>query len=106
MKYTENNKEGDLYKVITIDSHVFELRFGYYEDFEKRNGEPIPIYPDFIKTPEYSENGSPFVTAMQDSCNEAKLKTNGFGFCNDCEHYECGEDFIGICVCREKRKNE
>ena len=36
----------------------------------------------------------------------AELKTNGFGFCNDCEHYECGEDFIGICVCREKRKNE
>lgn len=99
-------RDGDLYKVIKAFGKTFEVRYGYYEDFEKRNGEPIPIYPDFTKSPEYSESGSPFVTAMQDSCDFAKLKTNSFGFCNDCRHYKPGEDFIGICVCREKRKNE
>lgn len=37
-------KEGDIYKVVKIDGHVFELRFGFYEEFEREKGEPVVVY--------------------------------------------------------------
>lgn len=91
-------RDGDLYKIIEAFGKTFEVRYGYYEEFEKGTGDPIPIYPDFIKAPEYTDDGKPFVTAMQDGCSFAKMKTNGFGFCNDCEYYDGSDEFIGICL--------
>ncbi|MBE6537541.1 MAG: hypothetical protein E7673_06280 [Ruminococcaceae bacterium] len=99
-------RDGGLYKIIEILGKTFEVRYGYYEAYEREAGEPIPIYPDFLKAPEYTVDGRPFVTAMQDSCAHAKLKDYSFGFCNDCEFYEHGDDFIGVCTCKQNRKNE
>ena len=99
-------RDGDLYKMLNAFGKTFEIRYGYYEDFEKSTGEPIPIYPDFIKAPEYTDDGKLFVTAMQDSCQFARLKTNGFGFCVDCVYYDSGDDFIGTCLCEHNKKNE
>lgn len=36
-------KEGDLYKTIKIDRFTFELRFGYYADYERKTGEPVVV---------------------------------------------------------------
>ena len=49
-----NIQEGDLYEVLEVYGHTFELRYGYYEERERARGEPIPIYPDFKKHPLYT----------------------------------------------------
>ena len=46
-------QEGELFKIITLGGKSFEIKYGYYEDYERNMGDPIPIYPDFIKAPCY-----------------------------------------------------
>lgn len=89
-------KDGELYKVISLGGKEFEIRYGYYEDYERESGEPIPIYPDFIKNPCKTDDGRPFVTQMQAIC---EYGTSSFedGFCVDCKHFVEGEELIGIC---------
>lgn len=99
-------KEGDLYKVLNILGHTFKLYYGYYEECERENPavEPMPIYPDFIKIPEYTDSGQAFVTKMQDACKHYKGKSSKFNECAECEHYLHGDDLIGICTCRQNKK--
>ncbi len=96
-------RDGDLYKKITVKNKTFELRYGYYEDFERHTGEPIPIYPDFKLHPVYTDEGYPFVTQMQELCihGESKFKD---GYCVDCRHFTQGDELIGICSCEKNRK--
>lgn len=96
--------EGDLFKIISLHGRTFEIRYGYYEDYERKSefSEPIPIYPDFLKNPVYTEDGYPFVTHMQSLCEHG----NSYyieGCCSDCSHFEDGDDFIGICICDKRR---
>ena len=95
-------KEGDLYKKITLHGKTFELRYGYYEDFERDGGEPIPIYPDFKKAPLFTDGGFPFVTAMQEPC-EHYTGESGDPCCHECLFYKTGEELLGICT-QEKNK--
>lgn len=102
-----NIKEGDLYKIIKISNKEFEIRYGYYEEKDRysKYNEPIPIYPDFIKNPEYDNKGYPIVTQMQDKCKYFKgdLKEES---CYKCLHYKPHDDLIGICNCYSKRKQK
>ena len=95
-------KDGDLYKRVTVFGRTFELRYGYYVEYERSSGEPIPIYPDFTLTPEYTKNGYPFVTQMQALCPHGKSKFSD-GCCVDCKYYHHGDDLIGICTCEKNR---
>ena len=98
-------QEGALYKNVTISGHTFRLIYGYYEEFE-RNGlfnEPMPIYPDFIKEPLYTEGGVPFVTAMQDICSEYVGKPDGDS-CSDCSYFQRNADLFGFCKCPKKQR--
>lgn len=92
-------REGDLYKVITISGYTFELRFGYYAEFERDSGEPVVIYPDLIERNCYTEDGRRLVTAIQDPCSyyEVPNETARDECCNDCRHYTSEEGEIGIC---------
>lgn len=96
-------KEGDLYKIIKLYGRTFELRYGYYEEYEKGRVEPVPIYPNFQELPEYTEDGFPFVTQMQSLCphGESRFKD---GCCVDCRHYSHGEDLLGICTNVKNKK--
>ena len=49
------HKEGDLYKVITAYGRSFEIKYGYYEEIDRKNPnvEPMEIYPNFIEKPVY-----------------------------------------------------
>lgn len=96
-------RDGDVYKTLTVFGRNFELRYGYYEEFERSQGEPIPIYPDFKSNPLYTVEGHPFVTQMQELC---QYGTSAFheGCCVDCAHYRHGDDLLGICVCEQNRK--
>ena len=102
------HKEGDLYKVITAYGKNFELRYGYYEECDRLSPlcEPVVIYPDFLKEPIYTDDGTPFVTMVQDACKSYKgeTKRNPNTTCADCKYFNHGEDWIGICT--NHKKNE
>ena len=95
----EKHKEGELYRKLDIFGEQFEIRYGYYEAFERNSGVPIPIYPDFIGEPRYTASGEPFVTAMQDMCGDAEFKASGLfdECCENCRYFKRGNDLIGIC---------
>ena len=96
-------REGDLYKTIELFDRRFELYYGYYEEYERKRGEPpIPIYPDLLRSPVYTADGYPFVTQMQAVCARYTGRQED-GFCADCLYYRDGEDLIGICLCEERR---
>ena len=89
-------RDGELYKIINIYGTVFEIKYGYYEDYERENGEPIPIYPNFKEKPIYTPSGKPFVTQMQEICNLGSSKFKD-GICADCKYFKQSEDLIGVC---------
>ena len=97
-------KEGDLYARIEHAGHTFDLYYGYYEECDRQNPmvRPVPLYPDFLKHPQYDEKGRPFVTEMQDCCPYyvGNLRDDG---CYGCGHYCRLIDFIGICTCEVRR---
>lgn len=98
-------KEGDLYKIIKLFGKTFELKYGYYSENERNSkfSEVIPIYPDFIETPQYTVEGHPFVTQMQDVCAHYEGDENGED-CFSCKHYHHGDDLLGICICDLNKK--
>ncbi len=94
-------KEGDVYKILHIHDHRFELLYGYYEALERENPaiDPMPIYLVFIKEPRFTKEGFPFVTKMQDVCEHYLGKDSCYCECADCSFYSHGDDLIGICAC-------
>ena len=89
-------RDGDLYRIIFVNGRGFEIRYGYYEDFERESGEPVPIYPDLGSSLMHGEDGRRVVTAMQDVCPwfEGECSESG---CWGCRHFEPADDLIGIC---------
>lgn len=92
--------EGELYKVLNVGGTEFPLYYGYYEEFERNSpsAEPIPIYPDFLKEPQYTQEGKPFVTKMQDACAVYRGTMYDTNECGECIYFEPGEELIGICT--------
>lgn len=100
-------REGDIYKVIRVGDKTFEIVYGYYSEEEKQWEEPMPILPDFTKTPIYTINGEPLITRIQDACEfyEVSGKKEGDFWCADCLHNKSPKDEISICGCEHNRKN-
>ncbi len=98
-------KEGNLYKVLTVEGKTFEIRYGYYSDSEREIWEPTPLFPNFEKNPMYTDCGHSFVTAEQDVCEHfsPKPKISGENWCADCIYYGHGEEIIGVCKCDERK---
>jgi len=101
-------REGDLYKVVTTFGKTFELRYGFYEEKDRLSPlcRPAVIYPDFVQEPLYTEDGQPFVTMMQDACTyyTGDTRRTVDTTCDECKYFQCGEDWIGICICVLRRK--
>lgn len=99
--------EGELYKRVVTFGKSFELRYGYYDDIDRKTN-PVVIYPDFQENPVYTDGGEPFVTMMQDACasyggsTERTVDTT----CAECKYFKRGEEYFGICLCESNRKNE
>lgn len=104
----EKPKEGDLYKIITIFGKTFEIYYGYYEESDRysKYSEPIEVYPDFIKNPEYTKEGTPFVTAIQNPCEYYEKINDTTDKCVDCKYFEKGEEMFGFCKCKARNKNK
>ena len=92
-------QEGDLYKVIRIEDNIFELRFGYYAEFERQTGEPVVLYPDLIREKRHTKDGRRIVTAIQDACSgyQGPIHHVTEACCSDCVHYIRPNEEIGIC---------
>lgn len=101
--HMNNIKEGELYKTVEIHGHRIELRYGYYEDYERERGEPIPIYPNLKEKPIYTKEGYPIVTQMQDLCKSCKCRFTD-GCCGECEYFRPMEEMFGICSNPENKK--
>ena len=99
-------KEGDLYKVITAHGRTFEIYYGFYEETDRQSpyGKPMEMYPNFTESPEYTDKGIPFVTAMQKPCGYFKGEQDEENTCLQCAHYERCEELLGICKCTKNRR--
>lgn len=101
-------KEGDLYKIINLYGKTFEIRYGFYEERDRlgRYAEPIEIYPDFIRSPQFTDDGIPFVTAIQTPCPYFSGNKDANSTCEECAYYQHSEELLGICTCPHNIKNE
>ncbi len=99
-------KEGDLYKVIKVGETEFTIYYGYYSESDRFLESPMPILPDFLKNPQYSSCGRPFVTRIQDACEHYKThdNTEGDGWCADCKYYLNKDDDIALCKNKKRLK--
>lgn len=97
--------EGTLFKNISLFGKNFEIRYGYYADYERDDEEndPIPIYPDFLQSPAFTDDGYPFVTQMQDLCPHGESDQPN-ACCADCPYFQHGDELIGICRCEKNRR--
>lgn len=99
-------REGDIFKVIELHGKRFEIRYGYYEEIDRKI-EPTPIYPDFKEKPTFTDDGYPFITYMQDGCEHYKRRADGDdNDCYSCIYMEKGAELIGVCRCKARRQNE
>ena len=101
------HREGELYRTVTTFGKTFELRYGFYEEKDRQNPlcKPAIIYPDFLKTPTFTDDGEPFVTMMQDVCAsyKGKSKKTPDTSCAECEYFRQGEEWFGICTYPKNR---
>lgn len=97
--------EGDLYKVVELGGRTFELRYGYYADYERdsKYGEPIPIYPNLHSEPQHTDAGYRIVTQMQALCDLGKSRFED-GCCADCSYFQPIVELFGICGCEAHRR--
>lgn len=98
--------EGDLHKIIHVEGVSFPLHYGYYDECDRNNPlvDPMPIYPDFLENPQYTPQGFPFVTKMQDACSHYLGEANGCEECAECAWYRHGQELLGICCCPDNRR--
>lgn len=98
-------REGELYGVFKIGEDTFEIRYGYYSESDRvgKYSDPIPIYPNFLENPKYNNEGFPFVTEMQDTCEHFKGNLL-VDICCGCIHFEKGDDLIGTCKCPKRKQ--
>lgn len=99
-------QEGDLYKIIHLHGKTFEIRYGFYEECDRHNpyAELMEIYPDFIADPQHTDEGIPFITAIQTPCQHFDGEKNVNSTCEECAFYRHGEELLATCGCPENRK--
>ena len=98
-------REGDLYMKVSCHGHGFELKYGYYEETDRRSGEPVVLYPDLKESPVYSAEGHLLVTAIQTPCEfyETADASAPEECCSDCTFYGDSKNEIDICLCEANR---
>lgn len=97
-------KEGELYKVLNVAGHSFELRYGYYEEHEREVCSPVVIFPDLSAAPLYCPEGYPLVTQIQDPCEHyTAAPDREESWCGDCIHFHSDHPEIGVCRCDMRR---
>ena len=100
-----NQEEKHLHKVYQVGGRSFPV----YLEYDEQMGGSYPVFPDFEEYPEYTGEGRPFATAVQESCSHAKakaLEADTPRDCSDCAWFyreHTPYDPIGICMCDVRR---
>ena len=96
--------EGDLYKELTVGGHDFQMRYGYYEECDRMQCQPVVIWPDLSDGQKRSEDGYPLVTQVQDPCEHYTPTAGSQDYwCGDCIYYTGQHREIGICRCEHRK---
>ena len=105
-KKATEHKEGKLYKVIKAHGKTFEIYYGYYDEADRQNPyvEPMEMYPNFLLNPVYTEEGIPFITAMQSPCKYFKGEADVDNTCYQCAYYKKCEELLVLCKCKARYK--
>lgn len=92
--------EGEIFDIINVEDKSFEIKYGYYEEYEREYGEPVPLFPDMAENPEYTKDGYRIVTKMQDPCKQFEFKTENFSeeWCGSCSYYKDEKSLISVCT--------
>ena len=101
-------REGELFSVVVVENHRFEIRYGYYEESDRKSSDPVPIYPDLKNHTIYTKEGHPLVTAIQSPCENYKAK-EGYedeDYCSNCIFYPDITKEISVCLCQEQRLSD
>ncbi len=98
-------REGTLHRKFEIEGVLFEIYYGYSNEQERKRGwEPSPLYPDFNEKPQYTPSGYQF-TVVYGVCDRyIPTKESSSEWCENCEHFEKHEQYVGICRCEQRRK--
>ena len=101
-------KAGDLYKVITVAGHDFEIRYMDCGEFDSdQKGKMIPDFPYFDEKMEYTDDGFPFTNKLNDDCRWYKSKApKPDGTCSDCIYFKDAVEEIGVCRCTARRMRD
>lgn len=100
------HEKKELYNVYRAGGREFCV----YMEYDEQLDESYPAYPDFEKHPEYTVDGRPFATAVQESCPYCKTGVPEEPPPSDCGScvwfYREGTsyDIIGICMCDARRR--
>lgn len=99
-------QEGELYRTLALEGNEFPIYYGYYEQCDRENPEvePMPIYPNFREHPQYTPQGWPYVTQMQDACQRYNGPPGEEQECAECRYFRSGVELLGTCTCPANRK--
>ena len=54
----------------------------------------------------FTENGEPFVTAIQNPCESFEKVRDITDTCVDCKYFKPGEELIGLCSCKKNLRRK
>lgn len=99
-------KEGDLYRIITVDDLSFEIRYGYHAENERGRVEPLPIFPDLVAAPVFTHSGIPVTAYVQVPCRHymPRQPAGPEDWCGDCIYYGGGRKKMGCCLCPHRKQ--
>ena len=102
------HREGELYRILRAHGRTFEILYGYYAEEDRQNPliPPMEMYPDFQRSPVYTDEGVPFATAIQPPCSHFSGEADEDNTCYQCAQYEKCEELLGICKCRLNHKRK
>lgn len=94
-------------RIIRVKGHEFDL----YKYYDNSLGEELINYPNFQENPEYTDDGRPFVMAIQECCQLGEPIDPGNADicdCSGCKWFflESPTDAIGVCMCDILRKQQ
>ena len=96
------NKKRQPDKICSAGGREF-LIYREYDDIAEKD---ILNYPDFEDDPQYTDEGYPFATAVQECCeyflDDGAGEDEPSGDCGSCKWFKREEtlyDMIGVCMC-------
>lgn len=100
-------KQKQPWKILRVGGREFRI----YREYDELVEHDVGIYPDFEANPEYTAEGRPFVTALQESCPHGYSGDERDPDPQDCSgcvwfYMESPTDAIGVCMCGELRKTD